>query len=152
MANEGVITVDFADTERNDVTVAIRKSDNTIRDSQSAVALSDTGHLGYYTNLGAITIEAGDKVSVSVAGVPIGAGEEYQPELAATGFTEGGAMSVKTLYRLMAAKVAGILKLKLGETNIYQTLDPDNDSTIIMETTLKTEPEAGEFYKEVNIL
>lgn len=78
MANEGVIKVQYALTGEADITAAIYDSTDTIRDAQSAVALTDAaGRLGLYTNAGAITIEPGDSVIVSDGGVIIG-GNTYQ--------------------------------------------------------------------------
>ena len=80
MANEGVIKVQYALTGKADITAAIYKPDDTIRDSQTAEALDDSGHAGLYTNSGAITIEPGDNVIVKDGALIIGGGE-YQPEV-----------------------------------------------------------------------
>lgn len=72
MANEKAIKVQYALTGEADITAAIYKPDDTIRDAQSAVALVDTGHLGLYSNAGAITIEPGDTIIVKDGAVIIG--------------------------------------------------------------------------------
>jgi len=78
MANELEIVVVYPVSGLATVTAAIYKPDLTIRDSQTAVALSDTDHLNLYANLGSITIEPGDVIKPAVAGVNFGNGSIYK--------------------------------------------------------------------------
>lgn len=81
MANEGVIKVAFPEAGLGTLTAKILKADDTVRDSQTAVALNDTGHTYLYTNPGAITIESGDSIVPLLSGAGIGAGRTYLPEV-----------------------------------------------------------------------
>lgn len=167
MANEKEIRVLYPVTGQNDVTAAIYKPDNTIRDTQTAIALTDSGHPGLYSNDAvSITIEAGDLIYPAVGGVRYGAGIEYRPAvtiiniaevvtaiLAANGFTVGGTLTVSDLYKYLAGWIVGNLKDKSGEVGVevgvYQTTDADDVNTVIFETTLRTE---GTPRKEVTII
>ena len=162
MANEKEIRVSYPISGLGNVTAAIYKPDNTIRDIQTAVALTDLGHPTLYSNDAvSITIEAGDTIQPAVAGQTYGAGEEYIPAvtvfniaeivaaiLSANGFTDGGTLTVSELYKILAAWTAGDLIDKIGEDKVYQVKDADND-TVVMETTLDP---AGPRYKQVVIL
>lgn len=73
--------------------------------------------------------------------------------LETSGFTIGGTLTISNLFKIIAAWIAGTLRLKSEETNIYETLDADDDLTVIMETTLITKPDPDtDPYKEVDIL
>ena len=83
MANEGILKFGWPTAGLGTVTAKIVKPDDTVRDSQSAVALDDSGHDKLYTNAGAITIQTGDTVQVSINSTLAGPGTEYRPETAA---------------------------------------------------------------------
>ncbi|HDZ14726.1 hypothetical protein LCGC14_0844610 [marine sediment metagenome] len=82
MANEGVLKFGWPTAGLANVTAKILKPDDTVRDSQSAEALDDTGHDKLYTNAGAITIQTGDTVQVFIGTDLVGLGTEYRPETA----------------------------------------------------------------------
>jgi len=84
MANQKAIKIIYYETGETDFTALIYKPDDTIR--QTAFALSDTGHLGLYSNPDSISIELGDTV-VIYKGSAIYDGFVYMPGLAA--FTDG---------------------------------------------------------------
>ncbi len=79
MANEGVIKFQYPISGLGNVTAKIRKADDTIRDGQSAVPLTDSGHAFLYTNSGSITIQPGDSV-LPFVGSESRSGGEYRPE------------------------------------------------------------------------
>jgi len=79
MSNEGTIKVVHAVAGLLTVTAKILKPDDTVRDSQTAIVLSDSGHANLYTNSGAITLEAGDSIVPYFDGVSYGNGERYEP-------------------------------------------------------------------------
>ena len=81
MANEGVIKVSYPVSGLGTWTAKILKPDDTVRDSQTAVALNDTGHAYLYTSPGAVTIESGDSIIPLLSGAGIGAGRTYRPEV-----------------------------------------------------------------------
>ena len=83
MANEGVIKVSYPISGLATWTAKILKPDDTVRDSQTAVALNDSGHDFVYTNPGAITIQPGDSMIPLLDGVGIGAGQTYRPDTSA---------------------------------------------------------------------
>ena len=83
MANEGVLKFGFPEAGLGNMTAKIFKPDDTIRDSQSAVALDDSGHDKLYTNADAITIQTGDTVQVFKGTDLVGPGTEFRPETAA---------------------------------------------------------------------
>ncbi len=83
MANEGVIKFGWHVDGLATVTAKILKPDDTVRDAQTAEALDDSGHANLYTNAGAITIQTGDTVQVTIGSVLVGPGTEYRPETAA---------------------------------------------------------------------
>jgi len=76
MANE--IAIVYPVSGLATVTIAIYKPDLTIRDGQTAEALSDSGHLNLYGNTDAITVVAGDIIKPAVAGVNFGNGGIYK--------------------------------------------------------------------------
>ena len=82
MANENVIKVGFHISGLATVTAVILKPDGSVRDSQSAVALTDSGHVNSYRNAGAITIQTGDEVQAFNSGVFLGNGI-FRPETSA---------------------------------------------------------------------
>ena len=67
--------------------------------------------------------------------------------LAATGFTAGGTMTVETLYKNLAAWVAGTWQNKSGSTTIKELLDADDNATVVAEHTLS----ASTPYREVDV-
>jgi len=79
MANEGVIKLTHPVASLGTITCKILKPDDTVRDGQTAIALTDSGHDNLYSNAGAVTIEAGDSVLYYQDGVNI-TGKEYQEE------------------------------------------------------------------------
>lgn len=81
MANEGVIKVSFPVSGLGTLTAKILKPDDTVRDGQSAVALTDNTHIYLYTNTVAITIKSGDSIVPLLSGAGIGAGATYRPEV-----------------------------------------------------------------------
>ena len=83
MANEGILKFGWPTASLGTVTAKILKPDDTVRDSQSAVALDDSGHAKLYTNPGAITIQTGDTIQVFIGSVLAGPGTEFRPETAA---------------------------------------------------------------------
>lgn len=83
MANEGELKFGWPTAGLGTVTAKILKPDDTVRDSQSAVALDDSSHAKLYTNGSAITIQTGDTVQVFDGTDLIGPGKEYRPETAA---------------------------------------------------------------------
>ena len=83
MANEGILKFGWPEAGLLTVTAKILKPDDTVRDSQSAVALDDSGHDKLYTNAGAITIQTGDTIQVSIGTDLVGPGTEFRPETAA---------------------------------------------------------------------
>ena len=83
MANEGILKFGWPTAGLGTVTAKILKPDDTVRDSQSAVALDDSGHAKLYTNAGAITIQTGDTIQVFIGTDLVGPGTEYRPETAA---------------------------------------------------------------------
>ena len=55
----------------------------------------------------------------------------------ATGFTQGGTWTFAKLMKVMTAICAGgSWRLKSGEINVYEILDPDSGGTVIAEATL----------------
>ncbi len=119
MANEGVIKVDYPVTGLGTLTAAILKPDDTTRDSQTAVALVDTGHLGRYSNAGAITIEAGDTVKISIGGAYLSSAE-YIPDV-----TVANPDDCKADVSAIAADVAGLNGDAMRGTNGANTVVPD---------------------------
>lgn len=108
MANEGAIKINYFDAGENDITCKILKPDDTVRDTQTAVALDDTGHANLYTNNGPITIEAGDSVVPYKSGVNINAAFEYIPEVTVgdkTGFSLSTPAILAIWHQLTAAVV-----------------------------------------------
>jgi len=83
MANESVITVIYPVSGLATLTAKILKPDYTVRDSQTAVALTDSGHVNVYTNSGAITIQPGDTIVPYVDSVNYGSGGVYRPDTSA---------------------------------------------------------------------
>lgn len=77
MANEGVIKVQYPTAGLGTITVKILKPDDTVR--VASVALTDAGHANLYSNVGAVTIEAGDTMLAYDGVVNIG-GNIYQLE------------------------------------------------------------------------
>jgi len=67
--------------------------------------------------------------------------------MAKTGFTEGGTMTVETLYKLLAAWVAGSWRDKPTDSDKQELLDADNDATVILTQTLSNVTP----YKQVDI-
>jgi len=84
MANEGIIKVQYATAGLDTITVKILKPDDTVRDGQSAVELTDAGHANLYTNTGSVSIYAGDSVVAYDDDVNIG-GAEFMPEVTIVG-------------------------------------------------------------------
>ena len=83
MANEGILKFGWPTAGVGNVTAKILKPDDTVRDSQSAVALDDSGHAKLYTNASAITIQTGDTIQMSIGSTLVGPGTEFRPETAA---------------------------------------------------------------------
>ncbi len=83
MANEGILKFGWPTAGLLTVTAKILKPDDTVRDSQSAEPLDDSGHDKLYTNAGAITIQTGDTVQVFISTDLVGPGTEFRPETAA---------------------------------------------------------------------
>ncbi len=83
MANEGILKFGWPTAGLGTVTAKILKPDDTVRDSQSAEPLDDSGHDKLYTNAGAITIQTGDTVQVFIGSILVGPGTEFRPETAA---------------------------------------------------------------------
>ena len=54
---------------------------------------------------------------------------------AMTGITEGGTWSYAKQQKVLAAYLAGKWQLKSGETEVYEILDPDDGSTVVLEIT-----------------
>ncbi len=103
MANEGVIKVQYALAGEADITVKILKPDDTVRDSQTAEALSDSGHANIYSNSGAITIQPGDTVAAYDGAVNIGGGV-YRPDTSTVALktTVASVDTADTVFRLTA--------------------------------------------------
>jgi hypothetical protein len=80
--NEGEIKFGYVVAGLGTITASIRKPDDTVRDSQTAVALTDSGHDSLYTNTDAITIQAGDTIMVFIGSAFVVAAE-YRPETSA---------------------------------------------------------------------
>ena len=139
MANEGEIKINYPIAGLSGMTARISKPDNTIRDGQTAVVLDDDVLDNTYTNTGAITIEPGDTITPYLNGVNFGSAGTYQAMLAYDGFTVGGTMTLKTLFKIIAAFIKGTLRLKSGETKIYETLDADDNATVVLTSTLDGE-------------
>jgi hypothetical protein len=77
--NENIIQFDYVVPSLATVTAQVMKPDSTIRDSQSGVILTDSSAVGRYTNLGAITVQAGDSFRVLIGGSFV-TSAEYRPE------------------------------------------------------------------------
>jgi hypothetical protein len=74
------------------------------------------------------------------------AAENVAALMADTGFTEGGTWTFEQLLRFAAAWMLGDWYDKVGSTTTQQILDPDDDSTVILEIV----PSDTSPYKTVN--
>ena len=113
MANEGILKFGWPTAGLGTVTAKILKPDDTVRDSQSAEALDDSGHAKLYTNTGAITIQTGDTVQVFIGSVLVGPGVEFRPETAAIALrtTIAGNITPDTAFDITdGPAIADILK------------------------------------------
>jgi len=64
------------------------------------------------------------------------AAENAAAFLAKTGVTAGGTKTVAEILKFLAARAVGDVKLKSGETSVYELLDAEDGSTVIAEITL----------------
>ncbi len=156
MANEGVIKVQYPDSGLATITCKILKPDDTVRDGQTSVALTDSGHVNVYSNTGAVTIEAGDSVLFYISGVNF-TGGEYQPEVtvinpddckmdanelanamkAITGITVGGTWTWEKIMKIATAWIAGNWRDKPNDNTKQELMDAEDGTEIILEQTLK---------------
>lgn len=58
--------------------------------------------------------------------------------LTSTGLTTGGTWTLAKLMKVQAAFFTGQKQLKSGQTNVYQFLDPDDGSTVVLEMTVSS--------------
>lgn len=58
--------------------------------------------------------------------------------LASGGVTNGGTWTLAKMLKIWAAFFTGSKKLKTGETNVYQFIDPDDGVTVVLEMTQTT--------------
>jgi hypothetical protein len=82
-----------------------------------------------------ITVAANDYEITGSDGWPF---QTYirDPLLTLTGITAGGTLTGQKLLKLLSAQVAGNWRVKSGETNIFELLDADDGSTVIVEMQL----------------
>lgn len=71
----------------------------------------------------------------------ITAGDVVTALMADTGITQGGTWTFEKLLNVMAAAWSGKRQLKDGESNVFEFLDPDDETTVVFEMTAsKTSP------------
>jgi hypothetical protein len=64
--------------------------------------------------------------------------------LANASIMPGGTMTLATMLKIMTAWAAGSWRAKTGETGVYEVLDPDNGSSVVMTVTPRqTSPYKG---------
>lgn len=158
MSNE----IKFGFKSGETLTVDLLKSDTTVR--ESGIVCTETGVTGGYFATPA-AIVAGDLIIVddgtdkvlqgiyrpdvtAVGGSTLTAQEVVDALMADTGFTAGGTLTYADMLKVLAAWAAGNWRLKSGETTVYEILDIDDGTTVIMEFDLdQTTP-----FKQVTLI
>lgn len=151
MANE--IKVNYPETGLSTLTAKVYKPDGTIRDGQTSISLSDSGHPGLY--LGNAVVYAGDIIQIWNSNQIIGA-DLYRPVLteesiiqalkASTGWTAGNTYTLAQVIKILAAWSAG--QWVTGSGGAYNVRDIENTSTNVLSVALSQSSP----YKIVTIL